>query len=112
MKKGRRIEDEHWTIGGSDAWSRGGSGGEEVIRWRKGAGRHHLDSGAGAAWRLGVVREEGPASRGHVEKGRRLLQRASGGWSRLAVDLLLYRHRCGHWGFAKEGPAVDLVLRE
>jgi hypothetical protein len=48
----------------------------------------------------------------HVEKGRRLLQRASGGWSRLAVDLLLYRHRCGHWGFAKEGPAVDLVLRE
>jgi hypothetical protein len=58
------MEDGHWTIGGSNAWSRGGSGGKEVVGWRKGAGRRRLDFGAGVAWRLGVAREEEPATLG------------------------------------------------
>jgi hypothetical protein len=36
--------------------------------------------------------------RRRVEKGRRQLQRAGGGWSRPAVDLVLYQRRRGDWG--------------
>jgi hypothetical protein len=41
--------------------------------------------------------------RHRLEKDQRQLQRVGGGWSRLTVDLVLYRRQRGDWGRRASG---------